>query len=64
MATVNQAHDNQDETFSLFFYGTLLHPAVLRRVIGHDGEGLYYQSAILFVCRSRIMSHSYSYIAI
>jgi len=30
-----------------FFYGTLLHPAILRRVIGHDGDDMQICPAIL-----------------
>jgi hypothetical protein len=41
------AKDWSEPKVSLFFYGTLLHPAVLRRVIGHDGQDLFYQPAIL-----------------
>lgn len=32
-----------------FFYGTLMHPAILRRVIANDGSHLEICSAILFV---------------
>ncbi|KAI0951314.1 hypothetical protein AcW1_008384 [Taiwanofungus camphoratus] len=35
------------ELFSAFFYGTLLHPSILRRVIGHDGEQLEICPALL-----------------
>jgi hypothetical protein len=49
-ATVSQsARDWPEDKFSLFFYGTLLHPAVLKRVIGHEGTGLTHQSALLYV---------------
>jgi hypothetical protein len=41
------AKDWPEPKISLFFYGTLLHPAILRRVIGHDGQDLFYQPAIL-----------------
>ncbi|KZT06158.1 uncharacterized protein LAESUDRAFT_680239 [Laetiporus sulphureus 93-53] len=34
-------------TFAAFFYGTLLHPSILRRVIGHDGDELQICSALL-----------------
>lgn len=37
----------KEETYSLFFYGTLLHPAVLKRVIGHGGDTLHHRPAIL-----------------
>lgn len=37
------------ELFSAFFYGTLLHPSILRRVIGHDGEQLEICPALLLV---------------
>ncbi|OBZ72370.1 hypothetical protein A0H81_07985 [Grifola frondosa] len=35
------------EPFSAFFYGTLLHPSILRRVIGHQGETLEICPALL-----------------
>lgn len=35
--------------YSAFFYGTLLHPAILRRVIGHDGQHLQICPALLLV---------------
>ncbi|SPO41624.1 uncharacterized protein PSFLO_07106 [Pseudozyma flocculosa] len=35
------------ETFNLFFYGTLVHPQVLSRVIGNDGAHLTVQNGIL-----------------
>ncbi|KAG8764536.1 mitochondrial Homoaconitase, partial [Serendipita sp. 405] len=41
-----------DSGHSLFFYGTLLHPAVLKRVLGHEGNGLRHQPALLDVRRS------------
>ncbi|KAI0671654.1 hypothetical protein C8Q78DRAFT_1030218 [Trametes maxima] len=34
-------------SYSAFFYGTLLHPAILRRVIGHEGAQLEICPAIL-----------------
>lgn len=34
-----------------FFYGTLLHPMVLKRVIGNDGQHLMICPAILPVSR-------------
>jgi len=34
-------------TYSAFFYGTLLHPRVLRRVIGHPGHNLSICPALL-----------------
>jgi len=43
------AAELEGDKYSIFFYGTLLHPAVLRRVIGHPGQQLYYRPAILFV---------------
>lgn len=47
-ATISSsAKEWSEPTVSLFFYGTLLHPAVLRRVIGHEGHTLSYQPAIL-----------------
>jgi hypothetical protein len=39
----------EGEKYSVFFYGTLQHPTVLRRVIGHPGQQLYHRLAILFV---------------
>ncbi|KAI0833391.1 hypothetical protein BC628DRAFT_16836 [Trametes gibbosa] len=33
--------------YSAFFYGTLMHPAILRRVIGHDGGELEICPAVL-----------------
>ena len=33
---------------SLFFYGTLMHPEILKRVIGHQGNLLQIAPAILF----------------
>ncbi|PVF97291.1 PLP-dependent transferase [Serendipita vermifera] len=48
-ATVSQsAQDWPEDKFSLFLYGTLLHPAVLKRVIGHEGTGLFHQPALLY----------------
>ncbi|PCH42564.1 hypothetical protein WOLCODRAFT_102363 [Wolfiporia cocos MD-104 SS10] len=35
------------ESFSAFFYGTLLHPSILRRVIGHEGQQLKICPALL-----------------
>ncbi|KZT73537.1 hypothetical protein DAEQUDRAFT_721594 [Daedalea quercina L-15889] len=34
-------------TYTAFFYGTLLHPAILRRVIGHEGQKLEICAALL-----------------
>ena len=34
---------------SAFFYGTLLHPKVLKRVIGNDGQHLTIRPAVLLV---------------
>ncbi len=34
---------------SAFFYGTLIHPLVLRRVIGHQGSALQIRPVILLV---------------
>ena len=36
-------------THSAFFYGTLLHPSILRRVIGHEGAQLRICPALLLV---------------
>jgi hypothetical protein len=44
-----EAQKWSDEKYSLFFYGTLLHPAVLKRVLGHEGSGLSHQPAALYV---------------
>lgn len=41
-------------THSAFFYGTLLHPKVFKRVIGNDGEHLSISPAVLLV---RIKKH-------
>jgi hypothetical protein len=54
------AQELEGDNHSIFFYGVLLHAAVIRRVIGHPGQQLYYQPAILFVRHSlRMMMHSY-----
>lgn len=37
------------QTYSAFFYGTLLHPSILRRVIGHAGDELQICPALLLV---------------
>ncbi|KAG5643018.1 hypothetical protein DXG03_001756 [Asterophora parasitica] len=37
---------------SAFFYGTLMHPKVLQRVIKHEGADLEISPAVLLVCRS------------
>lgn len=34
-------------TYTLFFYGTLVHPAILSKIIGHAGSTLSIQPAIL-----------------
>ncbi|KAL1949438.1 hypothetical protein VTO73DRAFT_8319 [Trametes versicolor] len=34
-------------SYSAFFYGTLMHPAILRRVIGHEGSQLTICPAVL-----------------
>ena len=36
-------------SYSAFFYGTLLHPSILRRVIGHQGHELELCPALLVV---------------
>lgn len=36
---------------SLFFYGTLMHPKILKRVIRNDGAHLQLCSALLLVSR-------------
>jgi hypothetical protein len=38
-----------ERSYSAFFYGTLMHPDILRRVIGNDGAHLKICSAILLV---------------
>ncbi|KIM80477.1 hypothetical protein PILCRDRAFT_533611 [Piloderma croceum F 1598] len=38
-----------DRSYSAFFYGTLMHPDILKRVIGNDGAHLKICSAILLV---------------
>lgn len=40
-------------THTAFFYGTLMHPSILRRVIGHDGPDLEISPALLLVCTSQ-----------
>ncbi|EPS93525.1 hypothetical protein FOMPIDRAFT_1136034 [Fomitopsis schrenkii] len=35
------------QKYTAFFYGTLLHPAILRRVIGHEGQKLEICPALL-----------------
>jgi hypothetical protein len=37
------------ETAKAFFYGTLMHPEVLKRVIGNDGAHLEICPAVLMV---------------
>ena len=37
------------QRFSAFFYGTLLHPKILKRVIGNDGSYLEICPAVLLV---------------
>ncbi|KDN48710.1 hypothetical protein RSAG8_02697, partial [Rhizoctonia solani AG-8 WAC10335] len=36
-----------NESVSAFFYGTLMHPAVLKRVIGNDASHLQATPAVL-----------------
>lgn len=36
--------------YNAFFYGTLLHPKVLERVIGNNGDHLKIAPALLQVC--------------
>ena len=38
-----------EQRFSAFFYGTLLHPKILTRVIGNDGSHLDICPAVLLV---------------
>lgn len=38
-----------EQRFSAFFYGTLLHPKILKRVIGNDGSHLEICPAVLLV---------------
>lgn len=44
---------------SAFFYGTLLHPAILRRVIGHEGIQLQLCPAILLVSHRSLLLSSF-----
>lgn len=44
-----EAQKWSSDKYSLFFYGTLLHPAVLKRVLGREGSGLFHQPAVLYV---------------
>ena len=37
------------EASCLFFYGTLLHPSVIKRVTGQDAQNLRIQPAVLLV---------------
>ena len=47
------------EVIGAFFYGTLLHPKVLKRVIGNDGIHLQICPAVLLVSnRSWFITHS------
>jgi len=39
----------QEQRFSAFFYGILLHPKILKRVIGNDGSHLEICPAVLLV---------------
>lgn len=39
--------------YAAFFYGTLMHPEILKRVIGNDGTHLKICSAILLVSTIR-----------
>ncbi|KAG8749830.1 hypothetical protein FRC14_001065 [Serendipita sp. 396] len=39
--------DNQERKYSAFFYGTLLHPRVLKRVLNRGGDDLEIAPAIL-----------------
>lgn len=41
-----------EQRFSAFFYGTLLHPDILKRVIGNDGSHLEICPAVLLVSAS------------
>ena len=41
------ARSNADGTYSLFFFGTLVHPAILSKVIQNDGAHVAVQPAIL-----------------
>lgn len=58
------------KTYTAFFYGTLLHPAILRRVIGHQGADLKICPALLLVSYTYLkivispfvtVSHSYDH---
>jgi len=37
----------------LFFYGTLMHPSVIKRVTGQDGQNLHTRPAVLLVLDRR-----------
>jgi hypothetical protein len=39
----------QEETYDAFFYGTLLHPKIIRQVIGNPGSHLRVAPAVLKV---------------
>lgn len=43
---------NPDGLYCAFFYGTLMHPDILKRVIGNDGTHLKICSGILLVRHS------------
>lgn len=42
-----QKHNVEPQAEALFFYGTLVHPNILARVIGNDGAHLTVQNAVL-----------------
>ena len=46
LVLVGMAHAQR---YSAFFYGTLLHPKILKRVIGNDGSHLEICPAVLLV---------------
>ena len=46
LGPVGMAHEQR---FSAFFYGILLHPKILKRVVGNDGSHLEICPAVLLV---------------
>ena len=49
MEETAQSSASEQQTYNAFFYGTLLHPKVLRRVIRHTGANLKISPAVLEV---------------
>ena len=46
----------ETESSLVFFYGTLMHPLILTRVLGRVDPGVEFQDAILLVSRSPLVS--------